>query len=101
MACKFYIGQKVVAIVDHSQGVFKKGDEFVVLEIAKICTEWCIKIHDSNFPNLTFCKHNSPFLTKGTFFVQKCFAPVQESGVSEMTFEDVMDLMKPKKELIT
>lgn len=27
---RFKIGQKVVAIKDHSQGVFKKGDEFIV-----------------------------------------------------------------------
>lgn len=27
---KFYVGQKVVAVKDHSQGVFKKGDSFSV-----------------------------------------------------------------------
>lgn len=30
---KFYIGQKIVAIKDHSQGIFKKGDEFTVLAV--------------------------------------------------------------------
>lgn len=27
---KWYIGQPIVAIINHSQGVFKKGDEFII-----------------------------------------------------------------------
>ncbi len=35
----FYINQEVVAIRDHSQGKFKKGDEFIVRAIGK--ERWC------------------------------------------------------------
>lgn len=32
---KWYIGQPIVAIENHSQGIFKKGDEFVIHGINK------------------------------------------------------------------
>lgn len=43
----FYVGQEIVAIRDHSQGAFKKGDEFKVTSIKKSlcgCNLWLVTI---------------------------------------------------------
>ncbi len=41
---EFKIGQKITAIRNHSQGRFKKGDEFVILNIKKkMCN--CTKVN--------------------------------------------------------
>lgn len=40
----FFVGQEVVCIKDHSRGVVKKGEEFKVLAIRKICCGWFIDV---------------------------------------------------------
>lgn len=40
----FYVGQEVVAIKDHSQGAFKKGDEFKVSSIEIGCCAWVVTV---------------------------------------------------------
>lgn len=40
----FYVSQEIVANRDHSQGLFNKGDEFVVKSIRMGCCDWEIDI---------------------------------------------------------
>jgi len=55
----FYIGQEIVAIRDHSQGVFKKGDEFRITSISKAsCSckgKWLVTIGIPKTSSLAKC----------------------------------------------
>jgi hypothetical protein len=99
MACKFYEGQKVVAIVDHSQGDFKKDEEFTVLHIDHMCGSWLIKIRDDDRPTVYWCKHNNAHFFNGRHYNQKCFAPAHDIEMGEMSFDDAIKLTTPKKEI--
>jgi hypothetical protein len=101
MGCKFKIGQKIVAIRDHSEKDFLKDQEFTVLDIDNVCGAWVVKIFDENFPCVVFCRHNSPWMLSGRHYSEKNFEPVQEVEVSSMSFDDAIKLTEPKKELIT
>lgn len=87
---KFYIGQKIVAIKDHSQGIFKKGDEFVVLDIKKCCENTLIEIglEWGNRNTICFCSKNH----SGNWFADWMFAPIE---LSTTTFEDVIKQVEP------
>lgn len=88
---KFYIGQKVVAIRDHSQGVFKKGDEFTVLDLKQCCNYNLIKVNANNYMGITKC--NCGFVFNDEFYYDICFAPIE---LSETTFEEVIKQINPK-----
>jgi hypothetical protein len=94
MGCRFSIGQKIVAVVDHSQGDFKKSDEFTVKEIECVCDEWIVKIFDESFTCIFTCKHGNDYELDGRYYSQKCFAPIQEMG--EMSFEDALNFVEKK-----
>jgi hypothetical protein len=98
MGCKFNIGQRIVALEDHHSGDFLKDQEFVVLDVAPVCTNWGVKIAEGNKPNYVFCQHGAPWYLRGIFYDQTFFAPVQEIG--EMTFEEALVLVEPKVEKI-
>ncbi len=98
MGCKFSIGQKIVALCDHHNGYFTKGQEFVVLDLTPVCVTWGVKITEGNEPTYVVCGHGLPWKLKGMFFDQSFFAPVQEVG--EMTFEEALTLVTPVKEII-
>lgn len=90
---RFYIGQKVVAIKDHSQGIFKKGDEFTVLSLHKGCCSNLVDIGINGIGKTRTCfvcmkthlKEVSNWL-----FAERCFAPIE---LSETTFEDVIAIL--------
>ncbi len=98
MGCKFSIGQKIIAIRDHSLKDFLKDQEFVVLDIEYLCGDWIIKIHEGNTPIFIRCKHGSDYLFNGRFYDQRSFAPLPEVG--EMTFEEALGMVEPKTEKI-
>lgn len=82
---KFYIGQKIVAIKDHSQLIFKKGDEFTVLGISKCC-EYGVNINVRIPGKVTFCNICGSNYN-GIYFRESSFAPIE---LSITTFEDVI-----------
>jgi|SRR6478752_8834061 len=96
MKSLFYIGQKVVAIRNHSQNRFKKGEEFVVLDILSFCKcGGCIRIHNDCSDVKMYCVDcNTKGFTKGKFYGQECFAPIQE--ISEFTYEEAIELVTGK-----
>lgn len=97
MGCRFKLGQKIVAVVDHSQGDFKKDDEFEVLEIDSDCQGYVIKIREGNTPSVIYCKHGNPHFFHGRFYLERCFEPIQEVQRGEMTFEEALKMTKTKK----
>ena len=84
---KFYIGQKIVAIKDHSQGVFKKGDEFTVLGIDNCCGEY---LYINIYVYGTICECN--YERDGAGFNSELFAPVE---LSTTTFEYIIKKHEP------
>lgn len=60
----FHIGQRVVAIKDHSEGAFKKGDEFCIRAISIGCNHHPIvlaigaKIGDNTWCEFCHTNHN-------------------------------------------
>lgn len=90
----FYVGQKVVALEDSLDGLFKKGDEFRVTSIKKCtgCNAWEITIGIAtgyDFKRCVICncleiiKSEAPFLAKR-------FAPV-EMSFQEISYSKVME----------
>jgi len=94
----FYIGQKVVAIKDHSLGDYKIGDEFTILDMKTFCCYVGINFEKLSIPCITHCPdcnihHNN---LDGFYYDQKNFAPL--GNLSNMSFEDAIKLVT-KKEL--
>lgn len=93
----FYVGQKVVAIQDHSAGLFKKGQEGIVTAIEKGCK--CLpyvigfsaaKIPAEGFTQCRNCGHK--FVT--VLFGAIAFAPLEQTFRS-ITFEEVISIESP------
>lgn len=98
METNFYVGQEVVAIKDHSQGVYKKGDEFVIQGIKKTCCNCCLDIGMSYFGDMTCTKCGNDYDAFGvTWFNQSSFSPKQQ--LSETTYNDVQEWIKQGKEI--
>lgn len=83
----FYIGQDIVAIVDHSQGCFKKNDAFVALDISftKCCNKPMVDvgIREKLEPNVEYyteCRCGSQLNDQNAicWFYSSCFAPLDD-----------------------
>lgn len=94
----FYIGQKILAIKDHSQGMFKKGDEFTVINVKKHqckCGFYVLNIGlktSNNQIRCTVCKTIINNYTDINWFFEGYFAPIE---LSTTTFEDVIKEVEP------
>lgn len=95
----FYIGQKVVAIKNHSQGVFKKGDTFTVLGVSKHCCKWCIEIGIQGMGKweCSVCNVEHPHI-KEWFMHADMFSPIQEQSYPLMTFSKIVE--KEKEQIL-
>lgn len=91
MESLFYVGQKIVAIKDHSSGHFEKGDEFTVLDINEYCKCGCnVKIFQGELVTHGCAKCNTYKQFNGYYYAQEMFAPLQE--LSEFTFEEAIKM---------
>ena len=72
----FYVGQRVVQLVDGSRGQSKKGDVHTVLGI-KLLSQWCIDIGQKEGDRTIWCWHY-------------CFAPIQENFQS-ISLEKILE----------
>jgi len=110
----FYVGQKVVAIRDHSQKLFKKGQEFIVLNVKEPFCKCGIQQVDIGIPSpvcITIC-HDccKEFQNNGiAWFCNTSFAPLEtyrESYsiaielVQQMEQVDKQKIFNPKKETV-
>lgn len=94
----FYIGQKIVALHDHSMRMFKKGDEFIVLDIKKSdckCKDWDVHIgiHDDKISmwRCLVCKEEGKSDSSAWYFHSTSFAPIIESKFKEVRFEKLLE----------
>ncbi len=91
----WYIGQDIVAVLNHSAGDFKIGDEFKVLAL-KRCTCKCggVEIDIGNIlkddlSNTFYCNacFQTEKLTSNTnWYLEECFAPLDpiKEAISEL-----------------
>jgi hypothetical protein len=85
----FYVGQKVIAIQDHSRLTFKKGQMFIVLDIRFYCCSWeiFIGVNEAPLPDpycmyeQKCCRCSKIELSRDIrcFFYADLFAPVYEN----------------------
>jgi len=87
----WYIGQPIVAIANHSQGMFKKGDEFVINALRKKdcgCKDLFIDIgHREGYIGNVRCHLCNRIAESGTninWYTEICFAPL-DTDISELT----------------
>lgn len=80
----FFIGQEIVAIVDHLQGVFKKGDEFKVISTKRStckCKKPLINIGIAAHTYIYCCKCLEVHSDEGIwYFDASSFAPKHKFG---------------------
>ena len=94
----WYIGQNIVAIVDHSKGKFKDGDSFVIkslLEGVCNCPNKKILIDVGLVANGGKSKCiTCNVVVSGCWFADSCFAPLDElCNISELT--EILTETKP------
>lgn len=87
----FYVGEKVVAVKDHSGGLFKKGQIFEILDIKEGCCEFLVKINNDHFFGRMQCLCGKLHRLGARYFSENCFAPIQEIG--NMTFEEAISIV--------
>lgn len=92
----FYVGQQVVAIVDHPFGMFKKGDEFIITFIRKstcICPGWEVGVGIVPlYPNSHChkCNCDLPIINNDHPFDAARFVPKQEEKFQSITLEKIL-----------
>src|SRR5690606_41981352 len=98
MNAPFYIGQEVVAIENHSQGRYKKGDHFRVLglKLNRCCNHWVIDVGIKTNHSIMECICRVWFtdLSGIAWFSHEAFAPVQYNDT--MTFEEAIQFVSRK-----
>ena len=76
----FYTGQQIIAIEDHKQGHFKKGDVFTVTGVyLGCCNKWWITIgipQSAKNTRCVTCGTRTPNNTGQARFDSKRFAPI-------------------------
>jgi hypothetical protein len=77
----FYIGQEIIAIKNHSQGFFKKGDEFIVTGIIKTCCSFSVSVGITATTDEGQCMRCGAIykLNSESLFNSHCFAPKIET----------------------
>lgn len=92
----FYVGQRVVAVKDNIDRLFKKGDCFTVTGIIKSvckCNDWDVNVGISKVSNsleCTVCKTIWENTTKYAWFSFRRFAPIEENFQS-ISLEKVLE----------
>jgi hypothetical protein len=92
METNFFVGQEVVAIKDHSQGNFKKGDEFLIQDIKNGCCKLLIDVGirtGKDFINCRCCGDRKP---NDNYYCSQCFSPIKK--LSELTYDEVRSWFK-------
>lgn len=90
----FYVGQKVVAVINHSQGYFKKGDEFIIKNVVKnkcACGYCSVDVGIISKLRKTECFDCRVIFNNDGFclFDPTAFRPLQQSKFPLMTFTQI------------
>jgi len=99
----WYIGQEIVAVIDHRQGAFKKGDEFVIqgLQISKCKCKYVIidiGLQDTGDTwKCVACDVTGTRVNSVWWFSETRFAPKQRTySESEIEAVNIDELTKEK-----
>jgi hypothetical protein len=71
----FYLGQEVVANQNHSQGIFKKGDEFIISRILKCGGDWAVEIGVRHCPDFDDECYHCGMSSSAWHFLASLFSP--------------------------
>jgi len=98
MENKFYVGQEVVAIKDHPQGDFKKGQEFIIQGIRRqpCCGDILIDIGVKIDYDKMKCSVCGRIYDADYYYSSSRFAPKQH--LSNTTYNEVMEWIKKGNE---
>lgn len=102
MIAPFYIGQKVVAVKDHSRKIFKKGDEFTVLNVLRACKcgVWFVDIGIAGVSRVGRCSDCGRDIPNGSdawLIAASMFAPITS------TFQSIsfIEVVKEESKLVS
>lgn len=94
----FHSGQEVVAIKDHSQGAFKKDQEFIIQGIWKGCCSWMVVVGvplpkglKNTCPQ---CYRKSTYITDDWIFFADLFSAKQANDFKEVAYSKVLEKEK-------
>lgn len=95
----FYIGQKIEAIINHTDGDFKKGDRFIVKSLVKkpCCGRWTVDVGTPydyiNYSGYNCCGDcGGRYLAECNFYYHpKLFRPVQEQKFPLIEYKKVLE----------
>lgn len=96
----WYIGQKIVAIRDHSQGFFKKGQEFTIKGVREnrcACYKYVLHIGQESdrmmrIENCRLCNTSEVNIGTARWFAEICFAPIEpKQELSTHTTETLIE----------
>jgi len=102
---RFKIGQRVVAVKDHSQGEFKKGDEFIVdgFSCCENCGKQRINLLGFDSPTTIRCKNGCDHIGsyKRIEFSKYLFAPLQSFGdhIAETIIQELTPFIELSEEI--
>jgi hypothetical protein len=93
---RFEIGMQVIAIKDHSQGKFRKGDTFLVKDLTMcLCKCHTLLLDVGIFKGGTRngCTKCDIYLPDRDtlFFSSDMFIPIQEDSFKEVTFSQIKE----------
>ena len=97
----WYIGQEIVAIRNHSQGLFKKGDEFTIKGIKSGTCSCRVVFLDiglmarTEYTTCVIC-WNTSVKGKEWWFHDFCFAPKEQVG--DYSIEELLEEIEVIKE---
>lgn len=95
-----HIGQEIVAIIDHEQGAFKKGDAFIVKGLSKQCK--CGLLVDVGMKDpcnysgkILVCQQCRDIITDDGiwWFSAKRFVPINYNTAKIVTFKEIEEVV--------
>lgn len=95
METNFFVGQEVVAIKDHSQGTFKKGDEFLIQGIKEDCCLITLDVGIRTGKGIMNCRHCGNRKENDDYYDSNCFSPKQE--FSQLTYDELQNGLKKRQ----
>jgi len=93
----FYVGQRIVAVKSHSQGVFKKGDEFILKAITQRpcgCSGLYLDIGIRSGRRIGACnKCGNVYESMEWWFCESSFSPLDytEEEINEVNINELIE----------
>lgn len=91
----FYVGQKIVCVIGHKDGQFKKGDVFKVQSIKResCCGNWVVNIGLRTDYCLIVCQCGH-INNNDDYYSCNRFKPLEEMNAPLLTFQQIKEVEK-------